>query len=55
MQELEAENKEFEDILNARFQMFGVGQDNNLDWIYKHNIGQVWKDYLKGQKEDHSS
>ncbi|KAI1612568.1 FAD-binding monooxygenase [Exophiala viscosa] len=51
LQTLEADNRSFDDILKARFQMFGIGQKGNLDWIYKHNIGQVWEDYLQGRKE----
>lgn len=47
MQKLAAEERDFNDILKARFESFGIGGEDNLDWIYKHNIEQVWEDYQK--------
>lgn len=48
---LEEEDPSLEEVLSVRFKQFGLGQKNRLDWIYKHNIGKVWDDYLKGIKE----
>ncbi|KIW38771.1 uncharacterized protein PV06_09716 [Exophiala oligosperma] len=49
----EEEEKTFEELLELRFKSFGIGQKDNLNWIYKHDIGKVWSDYLKGIKEFH--
>jgi hypothetical protein len=51
---IEAEDRSIEEILEARFKSFGIGQEKSLDWIYKHDIGKVWSDYLNGIKEVHS-
>jgi len=47
----ETENATFEDILRARLRAFGLAATGNLDWIYKNDIAQVWKDYIEAQKE----
>lgn len=50
----ETEEKSINEILEARLKsLFGIGQKDNLNWIYKHDIGKVWADYLKGIKEVH--
>ena len=47
--------RSLEEILAARLKAFGFGKKSPLDWIYKHDIGKVWSDYLQGIKEDHTS
>lgn len=53
VKQAEQEDKTINEILEVRFKSFGVGQEENMDWIYKHDIGKVWSDYLKGIKEVH--
>lgn len=50
MEQFRKEDRSIDDILEARFKSFGIGK-NDLDWIYKHDIGKVWSDHLKGIKE----
>ncbi len=52
LQKVEASNIDFEDKLRAKFDAFGIG--GTLDWIYRHDIGQVWQNYLQGIREDNS-
>jgi hypothetical protein len=46
-----AGDQTIEEVLEARFKTLGINQEDKLAWIYKHDIGKVWSDYLKGVKE----
>ena len=48
MKKVQAETKEFEEILRARLDGFGFKEPkgNQFDWIYRNNIEEVWEDYL---------
>ena len=53
MKKVQAETKEFEEILRARLDGFGFKEPkgNQFDWIYRNNIEEVWEDYLQAHKE----
>lgn len=46
------QNQTIEEVLEARFKTFGINQEDKLAWIYQHDIGKVWSDYLRGVKEE---
>ncbi|EXJ92622.1 hypothetical protein A1O3_01174 [Capronia epimyces CBS 606.96] len=50
--QLQADNKDldFESAVRGRLDRF-FGSENELNWIYKNDIAQVWKNYLEKKPE----
>ncbi|KAL4779365.1 hypothetical protein BJX76DRAFT_91539 [Aspergillus varians] len=44
------ENTDFDSVIRARIAVFGILGGGALDWIYKNDIKQVWKEYVAGEQ-----
>ncbi|KAL2819082.1 hypothetical protein BDW59DRAFT_174954 [Aspergillus cavernicola] len=43
-------NADFDSIIKARIAGFGILEGGALDWIYKNDIKQVWKEYVASEQ-----
>jgi salicylate hydroxylase len=43
-------DSDFESIIKARVAGLGFVAGGKMDWIYKNDIEQVWKEYIAGEQ-----